>query len=108
MERKTVIITGGNTGIGKATAMAFAKKGYNVIISGRNEETANETLLVLKEAGAKVLFVKTDVRMEQEVIQLIEKSVREFGQLDVIVNNAGIAGEENGLLAGCTAENVKA
>ncbi|MEI9910633.1 MAG: glucose 1-dehydrogenase [Bacteroidota bacterium] len=108
MKKKTVIVTGGNAGIGKATAIAFAKKGYNVIISGRNEDAANKTLLELKKAGVEVFFIKTDVRIEEEVIRLIDTTINKFGQLDVIVNNAGIAGEESGLLADCTAENLKA
>lgn len=63
MENKTVIVTGGSTGIGKATALAFAKNGYNVVISGRNNKAGEEALKEIKETGAEALFVATDVLM---------------------------------------------
>jgi NAD(P)-dependent dehydrogenase (short-subunit alcohol dehydrogenase family) len=104
---KTVIVTGGNSGIGKATAIAFAKKGYNVVISGRNEMSGKETLVEIKKMGVEALFIPTDIRKEEEVIHLIETTVKHFGKLDVIVNNAGIAGASEGLLADTTAKNMQ-
>lgn len=106
--KKTVIITGGTTGIGKATAFAFAKKGYNVVITSRNEKRGEQTLTEMKEMGADVAFMKLDVNNEQECIQLIEKVVEKFGKLDTLVNNAGISGEQSGLLADSTGENLRA
>lgn len=104
---KTVIVTGGSTGIGKATAIAFAKKGYNVVISGRNEKGGKQAESEIAAHGAKCIFIKVDVRKEGDVINLIDETVKTFGQLDIIVNNAGISGDQSGFLADSTAENFR-
>src|SRR5580693_3740051 len=106
--KKTVIITGGTTGIGKATAIAFGKKGYNVVITSRNEKRGEQTLSEIKQTGADAAFMKLDVSNEQEFIQVIEQTVKRFGKLNVMVNNAGISGEQSGLLADSTGENLRA
>lgn len=107
MKKKTVIVTGGSTGIGKATAIAFSKKGYNVVISGRNESTGKRAAEEISSGETVCVFVKTDVRKEEEVIHLIDETIKTFGQLDAIVNNAGIAGEQRGFLADSTSENLR-
>ncbi|CAK9253494.1 unnamed protein product [Sphagnum jensenii] len=107
MKKKTVIVTGGATGIGKATAKGFAKNGYNVVISGRNETTGKELSKEIESTGAACVFMKVDVRKEEDVIRLIDETVKKFGQLDVFVNNAGISGDNGSLLADCTTENFR-
>ncbi|SHJ24036.1 SDR family NAD(P)-dependent oxidoreductase [Aquimarina spongiae] len=104
---KTVIITGGSTGIGKATARKFASEGYNVVISGRNEERGNHVAQEISKTGATCIFLKTDVQKEEEVINLIGKTVELFQHLDCIVNNAGISGDNSCFLAEGTTENFR-
>lgn len=88
---KTVVITGGATGIGRATAQAFAKAGANVVIGDVSPE-ANETVaLINAEHPDKAVFVKTDVTDEEAVKNLINTAVEKFGGLDIAFNNAGIA-----------------
>ena len=85
---KTVIVTGARSGIGKATAIAFAKRGANVVVSGRRP--CDETEAIIKENGLGTSkFIKCDVSNEEEVKNLIAETVDTFGQLNVAVNNAG-------------------
>lgn len=87
--KKSVIITGGTTGIGKATAVAFAEKGYNVVVTSRNPQKETEILAYIKEqTGAEACFFTLNVDDEQAVKSVIEKVVEKFGKLDVMVNNA--------------------
>lgn len=88
---KTVIITGGTTGIGKATALHFAKKGYNVIITSRNANKETEILEEFKKEGSEVTFFTLDVTHEEQVKNVIDKTVEKFGKLDSIVNNSGVS-----------------
>ena len=88
-EGKTVIVTGAATGIGKATALAFAGQGANVVI-GDVDERAKETAAEIKELGAQSLFVKTDVSDGKAVANLVDQAVKQFGQLDAAFNNAGL------------------
>ncbi|WP_201741476.1 SDR family NAD(P)-dependent oxidoreductase [Sinomicrobium soli] len=97
---KTVVITGGSTGLGKATAEKFAQEGYKVVLSGRNEEKGKEVANEIKEKyTAECIFIQTDITEEIQVENLIKKSVEQFGCLDVLVNNAGIAPFQGGELA---------
>lgn len=105
--KKTVIITGGTTGIGKATAIAFGKKGYNVVVTSRDSNKEAEILSTIKATGADVTFFQLDVTNEESVKELIEKTVKQYGKLDTIVNNSGIAGDQSGFLADSTSENFK-
>lgn len=90
MSAPVVLITGALTGIGAATAVAFAVEGANVVISGRHRDEGEALASDLKEKGAPgALFVKTDVRDESEVSALIDHAIARFGRLDVAVNNAG-------------------
>ena len=103
--KQTVFITGGTTGIGKATAMAFGKKGYNVVITSRNENKEKSIVAEFQEKGLEVTFYPLDVRNEEDVKSLIEKVVAKFGRLDVMVPNAGIAGDSF-LLENSTTQNL--
>ncbi|MEA9393536.1 glucose 1-dehydrogenase [Acerihabitans sp. TG2] len=92
MNQTTVLITGALTGIGRATAFAFAKLGANVIVSGRREEAGAALAIELRLLGGKAEFVKADVANEAEVQNLVEKTVSLFGKIDIAVNNAGTEG----------------
>ena len=91
LKGKKAIITGGGSGLGKATALAFAKEGIDVAITGRNEKNLQETVAELKELGVNATYSKFDVGNHQEVKAGIEAIIKEFGSLDILVNNAGIA-----------------
>ncbi len=92
MEKKTVLITGALAGIGKATAFAFAHEGANIVISGRKQEVGESLAKDLRAFGVDVLFIRADVRYDDEVKALIDSAVKRFGHLDVAVNNAGTEG----------------
>jgi NAD(P)-dependent dehydrogenase (short-subunit alcohol dehydrogenase family) len=92
MKNKVVLITGGLTGIGRATALAFAQEGASIVVSGRHEEEGQELVGELGKLGAQAEFVRSDVRHEEDVRTLVDKTVARFGRLDVAVNNAGTEG----------------
>ena len=92
-ENKIVLITGGNSGIGKATALAFAKEGANVVISGRRVAEGEELAKKITSAGGSALFVRTDVAREDDIVALVEKTVGIFGALHIAFNNAGTEGQ---------------
>jgi NAD(P)-dependent dehydrogenase (short-subunit alcohol dehydrogenase family) len=87
---KVVVITGGSTGIGRATALAFARQGAKVVIGDANLEGAT-TVELIRHGGTEALFVKTDVTDERQVEALVDATVRTYGRLDAAFNNAGIA-----------------
>jgi NAD(P)-dependent dehydrogenase (short-subunit alcohol dehydrogenase family) len=87
------LITGGITGIGRATAIAFAKEGYRVVVSGRRDDAGNALAAELRAFGNEAEFVRADVRHEDDVRSLIDKTIEFFGSLDVAVNNAGAEGK---------------
>lgn len=91
--KKTVLITGGSRGIGKATSIEFAKKGYNVVINYvSNDETAeNLKKYIVDNYGVKVILSKADISNEKQVKEMVEMVITQFGSIDVLVNNAGIA-----------------
>lgn len=89
---KVVLITGALTGIGRATAHAFANEGAKVVISGRRKEEGLALAEELKSTGADVAFLQADVRHEADVKNLVDQTVARFGRLDVAVNNAGTEG----------------
>ncbi|HSI77489.1 MAG TPA: SDR family oxidoreductase [Lunatimonas sp.] len=95
MEKKTVIITGAASGIGKATAELFAKQGANVVVSDLQEDEGNATAESIVTSGGKASFFKTDVANPEEMEALVNFTVKTYGRLDVAVNNAGIGGELN-------------
>jgi len=92
MSSLIVLITGALTGIGRATALAFANEGARVVISGRREEEGKKLLAELRKLGAEAEFVRSDVRHEEDMRNLVDKTVERFGRLDVAVNNAGTEG----------------
>jgi NAD(P)-dependent dehydrogenase (short-subunit alcohol dehydrogenase family) len=93
MADRVVLITGGLTGIGRATAIAFAKQGASVVVSGRREEEGKKLAAELRSFGGEAEFIKSDVRHEDEVRNLIEKTVARFKRLDIAVNSAGTEGQ---------------
>jgi NAD(P)-dependent dehydrogenase (short-subunit alcohol dehydrogenase family) len=93
MGTPVVLITGALTGIGRATAVAFAKEGARVVVSGRREAEGKALELELRDLGAEAAFIKADVRYEDEVAILIEQTVARLGRIDVAVNNAGTEGK---------------
>jgi NAD(P)-dependent dehydrogenase (short-subunit alcohol dehydrogenase family) len=86
---KVAIVTGGSSGIGRATAIAFAKEGANVVIAARRTQEGEETVRLAKEAGSDALFVQTDVTKAADVEALVNKTLEAYGRLDCAFNNAG-------------------
>jgi len=107
MSSPVVLITGALTGIGRATAFAFAREGARVVVSGRREQEGKKLEKELRELGAEAEFVKSDVRHDDDVRALIDKTVARFGRLDIAVNNAGTEGLR-GLVTEQTAESYAA
>jgi NAD(P)-dependent dehydrogenase (short-subunit alcohol dehydrogenase family) len=93
MSKPVVLITGALTGIGRATAFAFAKQGARLVVSGRREDAGAALVIELRASGAEAAFVRADVRHEDEVRNLVDKTVETFGRIDVAVNNAGTEGK---------------
>src|SRR6202034_941497 len=92
MSSPVVLITGALTGIGRATALAFAREGARVVVSGRHDDEGRKLATELRNLGAEAEFVRTDVRHEDEVKNLVDKAIARFGRLDIAVNNAGTVG----------------
>jgi NAD(P)-dependent dehydrogenase (short-subunit alcohol dehydrogenase family) len=93
MLKSVVLITGALTGIGRATAFAFAKEGARVVISGRRDDIGEALAIELRAIGAEAQFIRADVRNENDVRNLVDMTVARFGRLDVAVNNAGTEGK---------------
>ena len=93
MDTPVVLITGALTGIGRATALAFAQEGARIVISGRRDEPGQALATELRALGAEAEYVRADVRHEDDVRALVDKTVERFGRLDVAVNNAGTEGQ---------------
>ena len=88
---KTALVTGGASGIGKTTAIAFAKEGAKVVVTtDKNTMGAEETVSIIRKAGGDAIFIKCNVAVEQEVKELISRTVDSFGRLDFAFNNAGV------------------
>src|SRR5882757_10496502 len=98
MNKPVVLITGGLSGIGRATALAFAKKGANVVVSGRRDEAGKALVKELRSFGTEAEYINADVRMEDDVRALVDQTVARFGRLDVAVNNAGTEGQVGPIL----------
>ena len=90
-KKKVAVVTGATTGIGRETAILFGEEGANVVVSGRREDKGQETAELVKKAGSNAVFVQSDVRKVADVKKLIDTSVKEFGTIDVLFNNAGIS-----------------
>jgi NAD(P)-dependent dehydrogenase (short-subunit alcohol dehydrogenase family) len=92
LQGKVAIVTGGTSGIGRETAVLFAKAGAKVAVAGRREAEGKQTVELIRAAGGEGLFQKTDVSRAADVQALVQKTVEKFGRLDVAFNNAGIEG----------------
>jgi NAD(P)-dependent dehydrogenase (short-subunit alcohol dehydrogenase family) len=92
LEGKVAVITGGSSGIGRATALAFATEGARVAIGARRQAEGEETVHLIHEQGGEAVFVQTDVRQSDQVRHLVQSAVDRWGRLDCAFNNAGIEG----------------
>ena len=91
-ENKVALVVGATSGIGRATAVAFAREGAKVVVAGRRESEGEDTVRLILETGSEGIFVKTDVKRESEVEDLIRKTAVTYGRLDCAFNNAGTIG----------------
>jgi NAD(P)-dependent dehydrogenase (short-subunit alcohol dehydrogenase family) len=107
MSSSVVLITGALSGIGRATAVAFAKADHRVVVTGRKQDAGQALVRELRSLGAEAEFVQADVRSEDDVRRLVDRTVERFGRLDVAVNNAGTEGQV-GPITDQTAESYAA
>lgn len=87
---KVALVTGGTSGIGKATALAYARHGANVVVAGRREAEGQQVVDEIRRNNGDALFVKTDVTRETDVARLVVRTLEQYGRLDVVFNNAGL------------------
>jgi NAD(P)-dependent dehydrogenase (short-subunit alcohol dehydrogenase family) len=107
MSAPVLLITGALTGIGRAAAIVFAQEGAHIVVSGRRDQQGQELVAELQGLGAEAIFVRTDVRKDEDVRNLVDQTVKRFGRLDIAVNNAGTEGLR-GLVTEQTAESYAA
>ncbi|MDH6154988.1 NAD(P)-dependent dehydrogenase (short-subunit alcohol dehydrogenase family) [Polynucleobacter sphagniphilus] len=107
MNKPVVLITGALTGIGRATALAFARSGAHLVVSGRRLPEGKALEVELQQLGAQAVFISADVRHDDAVRELVDQTVARFGRLDVAVNNTGTEGQP-GLIVNQTAESYQA
>ena len=107
MTNSVVLITGALTGIGRAAAVAFAKHGAKVVVAGRHDEAGNALAKELRSLGTEAEFINADVRKEEDVRNMVDRTVARFGRLDVAVNNAATEGQV-GPITDQTAESFAA
>src|ERR1700693_3696332 len=107
MDKSVILVTGALTGIGRATAVAFAKKGAKVVVGGRRDEAGKALVKELRSFGSEAEFINADVRKDEDVRAMVDKTVARFGRLDVAVNNAGTEGQV-GPITDQTAESYAA
>ena len=101
LEGRVALVTGGSSGIGRASAIAFARNGAKVVVADINVEGGQETERIIKQAGGDAIFIKTDVSKAAEVASMIDKTIEKYGRLDCAHNNAGI------LIRGINAQTTK-
>jgi len=89
---KVALVTGGSSGIGRATAIKFGERGARVVVAARRERESKETVDMIKKAGGEAMFVQTDVRIASQVENMVNQTVKEYGHLDIAFNNAGVGG----------------
>jgi len=89
---KVALVTGGSSGIGRATAIKFGERGARVVVAARREKEGNETVETIRKAGGEAVFVRTDVRIPTQVESLVSQTVKKYGRLDIAFNNAGVGG----------------
>lgn len=90
LKEKVALITGGNSGIGKATAILFAKEGARVCITGRNEKRCEEVVKKITDSGGQAIYTIADVRFSDECLRTVESTMNAFSRLDILFNNAGV------------------
>src|SRR2546425_9639650 len=93
MKNKVILITGALTGIGRATALAFAREAAHVVVCGRHDDAGNALVTELRAVGVEAEYIRADVRHEEDVRSLVDRTVKRFGRLDVAVNTAGTEGK---------------
>jgi len=89
---KVVLVTGGSSGIGRATAIKFGERGARVMVAARREKEGKETVEMIEKAGGEAMFVQTDVRIASQVEDMVQQTVKKYGRLDIAFNNAGVGG----------------
>jgi len=89
MKNKVILITGALTGIGRATALAFAREGAHIVVCGRRDDAGNALATELRALGVEAEYIRAEVRHEADVRSLVDGTIKRFGRLDVAVNNAG-------------------
>src|SRR5207248_10755083 len=92
-EGRVALVTGGGSGIGRATALAFAREGAQVVIGNRNVQRGEETVSMIRDAGGTASFQRTDVLFAAEIETLVDHAVKTYGRLDLAFNNAGVEGD---------------
>src|SRR5215831_9199104 len=102
---KVALVTGGTSGIGKATAIAFARHGAKVVLSGRREKEGEAVVREIKKLGGEAAFVRADVAKDADVKKMVDFTVDKFGRLDIAFNNAGV--EWKGPLEQATEEEYR-
>jgi NAD(P)-dependent dehydrogenase (short-subunit alcohol dehydrogenase family) len=90
LDGKVALITGGNSGIGRATAALFAEEGAAVVLTGRNQERGEQVAQAISDAGGTAMFIRADVRVAEDCRRAVEQTLERFGRIDVLFNNAGV------------------
>jgi NAD(P)-dependent dehydrogenase (short-subunit alcohol dehydrogenase family) len=98
LKDKVVLITGASSGIGRATAVAFATKGAHIVVAARRKEELDTLVTLIENLGGKASAIKTDVSIAKSVEQMVAHTIKVFGRLDYAVNNAGIEGKLNSII----------
>ncbi|MBD1852053.1 SDR family oxidoreductase [Leptolyngbya sp. FACHB-711] len=104
LQDKVALVTGGTSGIGRATAIAYAQQQAKVVVVGRRMDEGEETVRLIQEADGEAIFVQADVTKEADVKAMVDKAVGAFGRLDIAFNNAGTVGENPSLIEQTEAE----
>jgi NAD(P)-dependent dehydrogenase (short-subunit alcohol dehydrogenase family) len=104
LQNKVALVTGGASGIGRATAITYAKQQAKVVVVGRRIDEGEETVQLIEEAGGEAIFVQADITKEADVEAIVDKAVGVFGRLEIAFNNAGIVGENPSLIEQAEAE----
>src|SRR5437763_14281491 len=90
LKDKVALITGGTSGIGEATALLFAREGARLAITGRNSDRGSQVMAWIKDGGSEGIFIRADVSLSSDCQRVIEETLRLFGPIDILFNNAGV------------------